>query len=574
MWVKRDELTTVAEVVVRNAGRSLEELLNPKNDSEILNLIEVAKIICDAIRARFPITIVGDYDADGICGSAILYKTLVALGVTPTVRLPRRFSEGYGFSMQMLEEISGGLLITVDNGIAAVDEIAEAKKRGLKVVVLDHHQPRDDGALPPADVIVDPHVFNNGGFEDFCGAGLAYRLACLLLVKKAELLPELSALAAIATVADVVPLVDDNRSIVMEGLKAIKRNKAPVGLRVLIDRLGLFDIDESDISFTIGPILNAPGRMLDDGAMKSFRLLTDREFLDSKAKDLEVINDRRKELQAAGLQTAEQIIMEDCMHGDSVLVINSGRRNGMAAIPEGLVGILAGKISEKYKVPAIILTESDKPGIMKGSGRSYGNIDLKGLLDKAAELMVSYGGHPKAVGLSIPEADVDVLRDFLMEALAGEEREVADVSYYDLSVKNSELEATIAEILKYAPYGEGIARPVLRIEDQYLVPRGNYYYSYMGKGNEHVKLYCGRSTAAVGFNMGEQFIDLGEPIRLTMTGTVFVNKYIDRMGRHTKERQIRLEDIEKASGIKNASPLLASVYKNLEALGGTCGSNC
>ena len=101
-----------------------------------------------------------------------------------------------------------------------------------------------------------------------------------------------------------------------------------------------------------------------------------------------------------------------------------------------------------------------------------------------------------------------------------------------------------------------------------MVPRGSYHYSYMGKGNEHIKLYCGRSTAAVGFNMGERFIDLGEPIRLTMTGTVFVNKFVDRVGRHTKETQIRLEDMEKASGIRNASPLLASVYEHLEALGG------
>lgn len=568
MWKKRDELTTVEEIIQRNSGRTLEELLSPKNDSEIVNLIDVAKMICNAIRAKEHITIVGDYDADGICGSAILYKTLTAFGVMPTVRLPRRFSEGYGFSLSMLDEIPNGLLITVDNGIAAVDEIAEAKRRGLKVAVLDHHLPRDDGTLPPADVIVDPHVFNNGGFEDFCGAGLAYRLACLLHQNNTELLKELSTLAAIATVADVVPLLDDNRSIVMDGLKAMKSNKAPMGLRVLYERLNLFDIDESDISFTIGPILNAPGRMLDDGADKSFHLLIDRDYLDTKAKELEIINNRRKEMQVEGLETAEKLLADDCMYGDAVLVICSGNRPGVKPIPEGLVGILAGKLSEKYKVPAIILTESDKPGIMKGSGRSYGDIDLKALLDKAAELMIAYGGHPKAVGLSIPADDVEVLRDFLLESLDSDEEKPEEISYYDLVVKTEDLEPTIRKILQYAPFGEGNARPVLRIEDQYLVPRGSYHYSYMGKGNEHIKLYCGRSTAAVGFNMGERFIDLGEPIRLTMTGTVFVNKFVDRVGRHTKETQIRLEDIEKASGIRNASPLLASVYEHLEALGG------
>ena len=573
MWKKRDGLTTVEEVIQRNSGRTLEELLHPKNDSEIVNLTDAAKLICDAIRAKKHITVVGDYDADGICGSAILYKTLTAFGVTPTVRLPRRFSEGYGFSLSMLDEIDSGLLITVDNGIAAVEEIAEAKQRGIQVVVLDHHLPRDDGMLPSADVIVNPHVFNNGGFEDFCGAGLAYRLACLLHQNKEALLMELNTLAAIATVADVVPLSDDNRSIVMDGLKAIKYQKAPIGLRVLLERLNLFDVDESDISFTVGPILNAPGRMLDSGADKSLHLLIDGDYLDSKAKELEVINSRRKELQVEGLETAEKIIGEDCMYGDSVLVLCSGNRNGINPIPEGLAGILAGKLSEKYKVPAIILTESDKPGIVKGSGRSYGNVNLKALLDKVSDLLISYGGHPKAVGVTLSEADVPVLRDFLNGNVEYSTKEEEEVSYYDLSIKTEELESTIAKVLKYSPYGEGNARPVLRIEDQYLVPRGSYYYSFMGKGNEHVKLFCGRSTAAVGFNMGERFIDLGEPIRLTMTGTVFVNKFIDRVGRHTKECQIRLEDIEKASDTKNMSPLLASVYANLEALGGKRASN-
>lgn len=573
MWKKRDGLTTIEEVIQRNSGRTLEELLHPKNDSEIVNLTDAAKAICDAIRAKKQITIVGDYDADGICGAAILYKTMTAFGVTPIVRLPRRFSEGYGFSFSMLNEISDGLLITVDNGISAVEAITEAKQKGLQVVVLDHHLPRDDGALPPADVIVDPHVFHSGGFEGFCGAGIAYRLACLLHPKKEELLRELNTLAAIATVADVVPLIDDNRSIVMEGLKGIQDQKAPIGLRVLLERLNLFAVDESDISFSIGPILNAPGRMLDDGAEKSLHLLIDRDCLDSKAKELEVINNRRKELQTNGLETAEKIIEEDCMYGDAVLVLCACERNGMPPIPEGLAGILAGKLSEKYKVPAIVLTESGKPGIMKGSGRSYGAINLKELLDNVSDLMIAYGGHPKAVGLTIPESDISILRDFLNDHVSCKNEEEEEISYYDLCVKTEELETVIATVLKYSPFGEGNARPILRIENQYLVPRGSYHYSYMGKGNEHIKLFCGRNTAAVGFHMGERFIDLGEPIRLTMTGTIFVNKYMDRMGRRTKECQIRLEDIEKASGTKNMSPLLASVYANLEELGGKRASN-
>lgn len=570
-WKKRDSFTTVEEVVQKNSGRKLNELLNPKYSTEIVNLDKAAKVVRRAIDTGQEITIVGDYDADGICGAAILFIMFRTLGITPKVRLPKRFSEGYGFNLSMLDEINSGLLITVDNGIAAVDEITEARRRGIATIILDHHPMREDGKLPPAHVLVDPHVYNNGDFEDFCGAGLAYMLA-RKLISADFILKNLSALAAIATVADVVPLVDDNRRIVKDGLLAIKNGVIPVGLKTLLSKLKLFDVDESDISFTLGPILNAPGRMLDDGAMKSFELLAKSVDAD-KVDELISINYFRREKQAEGLTLAEQVIEDDCMFGDAALVICSKKTDNTECIHEGVAGVLAGKLSEKYRVPTIVLTESGTPGLMKGSGRSYGDIDFKELLDGAASLLTEYGGHPKAVGIKIEESKVSQLRDYLIEQLTDKATLPEDeVKYYDLDVETKDLETVIAKINRYAPYGEGNPRPVIRIENLCLVPRASRYYSFMGKGSQHIKLFCGRNVAAVGFDMGEQFIRLGEPIRLTLVGSVFVNKYVDPVGRRSKECQIRLEHIEKAIGMKNASPLLASIYANIEAMGGTCGN--
>lgn len=568
MWEKRDKAQTIEEIVMRNTGQTLEAVLNPKNDSYIVNLDKAAALVCDAISKHQPITIVGDYDVDGITGAAILYLTFKEMGAIADVRLPKRFSEGYGISAAMLEDVDSGLLVTVDNGITAVEELALAKAKGLTVVVLDHHIAREDGLLPDADVLVNPHVLPSEDFGAFCGAGLAYKLASLLLENQAQLEP-LCALAALGTIADVVPLVDDNRDIVIRGLRALNQEKAPQGLLALVDQLNLFDVDEGDVSFTLAPIINAAGRMQDDGAHLPFSLLTALKGHAGIAETLVKINEERKLAQADGMEAVENMITANGLYGDPVMLVYSDGREGCPVIPEGVAGILAGRLSERYQVPAFVLTKSEKPGVLKGSGRSYGDIDIKALLDQASSLLEGHGGHPKAAGLSIKQENIEELRAFFIEQLSESSSTVEDdLLLYDLEVDAAELPEVIEKIQRFVPYGEGNNRPIILVNSQRLYPRQRRFFTFMGSDCQHVKLYCGKKLAAVGFGLAQKYSDFGEPMNLDIIGTVFVNKYTDPVGRRLKETQLRIEDIRKAKVVAFTSPLTASVQQKLRALGG------
>ncbi|MDR0286350.1 MAG: DHH family phosphoesterase [Clostridiales bacterium] len=568
MWKKRDELQTVEEIIIRNTGQDIKSVLNPRNDSHIVNMDKAAVCVFDAISKKQPITIVGDYDVDGITGAAILYYTFKQLGTIADVRLPKRFTEGYGISTTMIEDIHSGLLITVDNGITAVEELALAKSKGLTVVILDHHIAREDGLLPEVDVLVNPHVLPSGGFGTFCGAGLAYKLASQLLEDKSQLEP-LCALAALGTIADVVPLIDDNRYIVINGLRAINQGKAPQGLLALIEQLNLFDVDESDVSFTIAPILNAAGRMRDDGAQLSFSLLTAVKGYAGIAEHMIKINEKPKIAQTDGMNTAMEMITVDGLYGDPVMLLYSDSDDGYPAIPEGVAGILAGRLAERYQVPAFVLTQSDAPDILKGSGRSYGGIDIKSLLDQASDLLEGYGGHPKAAGLSVKKENIEALRTFLIQKLSDHpSSEESDTLFYDLEVDADELPELIENVQKFAPYGEGNNRLNILVTSQRLYPRQRRFFTLMGSDLQHVKLFCGNKFAAVGFDLAKKYSEYGEPMNLDIVGSVFVNKYTDPVGRRLKETQLRIEDFRKSKIIAFSSPLTTSVQEKLRALGG------
>ena len=219
-WKNRGSAATIEQAVLQNSGLTIQELLQPEKSPPITGLDAALEHLAQAVKKNEQITVIGDYDADGITASALLYR-LIRYGFRHEkirVRLPRRFSEGYGMSESMTEEIDSGLVITVDNGIAAFEPIKQAKEKGLRVIVLDHHLPHESGQLPEADVVVDPHV-TGGKFVDYCGAGLAYRLALASGVMSEKLRRQCCILAAIGTIADVMPLIGDNRNIVREGVE-------------------------------------------------------------------------------------------------------------------------------------------------------------------------------------------------------------------------------------------------------------------------------------------------------------------------------------------------------------------
>ena len=295
-------------------------------------------------------------------------------------------------------EIQSGVVITVDNGISAHKAIKKAKEKGLTVIVTDHHQAvtqEDEILLPEADIIVNPSIEEESEFHSLCGAGIAYYFVKQLLGKDVI---ELLVMAAIATVADVVPLIGPNRALVKQGIEALNQGYGVPGLLSLLQVMNKEIINEDDFGFCIGPILNATGRLLDNGSEKtlSFLLMSSTNpKLEEVTQKFIDMNGCRKMITKKAIQQAE----ED-YKGDRPIVIYNPN------LGEGIIGLVAGQFSEKYQCPVICFTKT-KHGFLKGSGRSIPEIHLKNTLDKMQNLIVSYGGHAGAAGLSIKEENLD-----------------------------------------------------------------------------------------------------------------------------------------------------------------------
>ena len=244
MFIKRNKCNSLREVVEQNTGVPANDFIQRSKEPWIKNLQEAAERIKSA---KHPVRVVGDYDVDGICASLIMAYGLYMAGIPFRVRLPHRFSEGYGLSEKIIDEISQGTVLTVDNGIAAHAAIKKAKEKGLEVIVTDHHLPVRDAAgsviLPDADVVVDPAAEQESEWHDYCGA--------------AGDVPELKVLASIATVADIMPLQGPNRDLVADGLDLLNAGRAVPGLKKLVEMMNLSHINEEDYGFGIGPVFNA-----------------------------------------------------------------------------------------------------------------------------------------------------------------------------------------------------------------------------------------------------------------------------------------------------------------------------
>ena len=561
-WQKKDGCITIEDVVSRNTGMDISSFLNPPENVFVKGLPEAASAIMDAIVFDDPITIYGDYDCDGITSSAILYLTIKYLGHNKiNVILPKRFTEGYGLSMKGVSRVDTGLLITVDNGIVAVDEIAAARAKGLKVVIIDHHLAREDGVLPDADVTVDPSAIPGSEFSHYCGAGLAYKLAQLLLDDK-DYIAKLSALAAIGTVADVMPLVGDNRRIVIDGLAQMNGRRGNIpGLAALLMHLDMYNVSETDIGFKIGPILNAAGRMHDAGATEAFNLLVaSKEEAAEMAAALTQINEERKEVVEKGMNICNALIEDNCLFGDELLVLYTTKE--MEQLHEGVVGVLAGRIAEKHKRPTIVLTEVEN-GVLKGSGRSYGDIHLKQVLDTASDILVRYGGHAGAAGLSVEVSRVEDLRERLLESMGKIEThaEETDTLFYDIEVNAFQIPAVMAKLKRFAPFGEGNPRICFKVNKARLIPKAGKFYRLMGAEGQHIKLF-GQSFDLVGFGLANAYKEAGEPLSVDAVGYVSENTF-----GNTTTLQLELTDFATTKAPVATSTLATSLRARLRDSG-------
>ena len=409
------------------------------------------------------IRIVGDYDIDGVCSTYILYQALKRLGGNVDYAIPDRIKDGYGINESMIRaaaEDGIDTILTCDNGISAFSQIQTAKEFGMTVIVTDHHEVPADGGreiLPPADAVIDPKQRScSYPFPEICGAVVAYKLVQALYeesgVSREEWL-ELLEFAAIATVGDVMKLQDENRMIVKYGLKKLGHTKN-LGLRKLAEKtnLDLSSITAYHIGFVIGPCLNAGGRLQTAKLALSMFLAKDEETAEELAQELKDLNDMRKDMTEHW--TAEAKVLADTQYrNDKVLVIF------LPDCHESLAGIIAGRLREYCQKPAIVLTRSEEA--VKGSGRSIESYHMFQKLSEVKDLMLKFGGHPMAAGLSLLEENIDEFRRELNERSGLTEEDFKAKLWIDVPMPIDYINERLVEELKILePFGQGNEKPL------------------------------------------------------------------------------------------------------------------
>jgi single-stranded-DNA-specific exonuclease len=409
---------------------------------------------CDRIRRAVAdgtrICVHGDYDVDGICATALAVLVLRELGAEVEWHLPSRFEEGYGVSGETLARLAGegcGLVVTVDCGITAVAEVEEAKRLGLDVIVTDHHRP---GADLPACPIVATRP-SGYPFPELCGTGVVYKLGEALI--GAAALEKHLDLVALATIADVVPLVDENRALAIAGLRRLAATTRP-GLRALmkVARVDAAVVDEGAVGFRLAPRINAAGRLGRPTAALELLLTDDEQVADRIAAELEELNRERQAVE-------DRILREARAQIDAWPEARRNRRGYVVADEswhEGVIGIVASRLVERYNRPVVLIAGTD--GDWKGSGRSIASFDLHAGLAACAEHLERFGGHRAAAGLSIRADAVEALAEsFARYADAHlEPEDLRPVTHVDAIVPGSALTLGLCEELaRLAPFGLG-----------------------------------------------------------------------------------------------------------------------
>lgn len=445
-------------------------LHSPKTMKDVVIAVDIIK---RKIQENKKIRIIGDYDVDGIISVFILYTALKKCGANVDYEIPDRIKDGYGINENIVKvayDEGVDTIITCDNGISAIDQIQYAKDLGLTVIVTDHHDVpfiEEDGVRTflssQADAIINPKQIEcEYKFKSICGAGVAFKLMEALYEEigmDKEECYKLIEFVAIATVCDVVDLIDENRIFVKNGLEMLNNSKN-IGINALKKACGLEDkeITAYHLGFVIGPCLNASGRL--DSAKKGLELLLmeDDEEAKNLAQEIVDLNDARKNMTKEGVDRAINIIDITDINNDNILVVY------IPDIHESLAGIVAGRVKEKYNKPTIILTKSEEG--VKGSARSIEEYNMfEGLL-ACKELLDKFGGHPMAAGLSLQEDKVDELRIALNNKCELTDEDLTRKIMIDSSLPLEYLNLHLIEELNVLePFGKGNAKPVFGVRD-------------------------------------------------------------------------------------------------------------
>jgi len=478
-------------------------------------------LIGQAHTEQWPITIFGDYDADGTPAAALLSLVLGELGLKHEVVLPTRLS-GYGLRIEQVRQMAqhSRLLITVDTGISSVEEITEAKALGLNVIILDHHLP--PLILPPADAIVDPHRADSRyPFAELCGCALAYKFAVAL----GQTFPQISErftkwlldLVAISTVADMMPLSGENRALVHYGLVVLRQNRRP-GLKALLKLAGVesSSLTAGSLGFIVGPRLNAAGRLGDNSPAYELLKAGSDEVAHKFAEKIEAANGERQTLVAKVMAEAEQVLFEQNDRADRIYLL------AKADWPAGVVGLVAGKIAAQHARPVLVATfENDTA---RGSARSIEAYPIVTALERQRDFLESYGGHASAAGFSLPAKQWPKFskqmksdaREILSEALLRRTYTVdAQLEPDDVSKRS------VDSLERLQPFGLGNSRPLFLLRSVTLRDSKR-----IGREGRHIKgrlVSADYDLAGVGFGLADRF--KAAPPLLDCIGHLEVNRW-------------------------------------------------
>ena len=524
-------------------------LLNPvlsnfPNPLELPGMEAAANRVVTAIKERQRVVIYGDYDVDGVTSISLLMTFLADVGLSATYIVPSRFVDGYGLNMERARQIADdgyALVITVDCGSASALEVAYLEERGVDVIVTDHHKIHGD--RPQGVAFLNPQDWEDVQLEMLAGVGVAFLLVSAVYIKlkkeatSEQPLPTLKSyldLVTIGTVADMVPLEGPNRALVVNGLRQIQDTPCRPGVIALKEVAGVHDrkMDSSSIAFYMAPRINAAGRLGHAETAVDLLLSTDFGTARVKARQLDDDNRKRRELEQQIFAEADQLLEAGGMKQLNAIVLGSPHWH------QGVLGIVASRICERYFRPTILM--SIKDGVAVGSARSIAGFDIASALEANQTMLQRYGGHPMAAGLTMDADKMDDLRLALDKAV-GEALPPGDLDpavNVDVVVPLSEVtNRTISDLEKLAPFGAGNPEPVIGCRAVRVI------WKRLVGGGDHLKLRVeqeGRSLEAIGYRMGKSEVKVGDVVDVAFHPEI-------RTWQGVSTLQLRLKDLETPS---------------------------
>jgi len=548
--------------LLKNRGISKKEdaenFLNPDFFSQspdpflFKDMEKAVDLIIENIKAGKKIIIYGDYDADGVTSCALLQEILSLLKGNIEIYIPSRASEGYGInikSLDFLKKEGADLIITVDNGIRNKFEVSYAKKLGINIIITDHHLPsEDENDLPECLIINARKKDETYPFKELAGVGVAYKLASAIIKKsklndelKEKILLSILDLVAIGTIADCVNLLGENRILVIEGLKIINKRKR-IGLDELIKISNINKkIDSFHIGWMISPRLNAAGRL--DHANTAYQLLVckDRGKARRIAEDLNKKNIERQKITEEIINQVEEIIKDN--NKDKIIIAKAPSLTGLDDVlwNEGVIGLAAGRICEKYYLPTLIIASNGQE--IKGSGRSIDEFNIVEALENFSKYLSKYGGHSAACGFSIENKEM--LEKFIKEIKIYAHNKLKNIDLFPRVYIEAEInleninKTTVNEIEKFSPFGEGNEKVKLISNNVKIAD-----IIFMGSENQHIKIKIKNNDSiifsAIGFGQSEQWrnLSIGDNINI-----VYFLEFNNFNG--YEEIQLKIIDIKK-----------------------------